>query len=456
MDRTFEKKAAVRAESGGFQMSDEGRSASVYGQDAQRTSQSYRVVRGEQLCGTLERDVCMDWKIVSSIAAEICNQLCAIHEQGMSAGDLTPANVVVEYKGAMPGTIRLLCDGIGNNDGALLSYKETASLFRPGVFASPEYRKKGIGTAAADVYSIGAIMYACITGTPCEDGKFGWFFRESSICESLSHFDVPEPLARVIARCLAPDPRKRFKNAADLRLAILHPRSFGRSKINKASGTSINCEVRRNTVMLAVLMAGLSAVSYILGALPPLIEKAEQGRLTRNTYAAPEVTKETAAFTPAPEISFEKARSDYRTGDALAMTIGPPVSSFKLYLFYIDEKDNAVCIYPSKTELRSHQSASQPKWISSVGDNKMYVNAKDGKFVLVSVNENAAAEVTKQLLFESDWSAAFPVGHSLNVSGSELLARIERLQQRDPRAIAKSVEDAPKGTTQSLLSQSGE
>lgn len=450
MDRKFENRAASPSESGGFQVSAHGRSASIYGKDAQTTSQSYRVVRGEQLCGTLERDICMDWKVVAAIAAEICNQLSSIHAHGRTAGDLTPANVVVEYKGPLPGAIRLLCDGVSNNDGALLSYKETESLFRPGMFESPEFRKKGVGSPAADVFSVGAIMYACITGTPYESGVAGWLFREAAICRTLRRFDVPEPLSRVIASCLSPDPRKRFKNAADLRLALLHPKSPGRSIIR---GT-VHSDVRRKTVMLALGMACLSVASYSFGALPPLIEKMEKGRLTRNTHTAPEGTR-TASVLPAraPDLRFDKARHEYRTGDTLALTIGPPAASYKLFLFYIDDHDNAIAIYPSRSELRSHRGSSDPKAISSVGDNKMYVNAKDGKFVLVSLNDSEdAATSPEQVLSESDWSSAFPVGHALRVSGRELLARIERLQQNDPQSIAQRIEDAPKCDADSLLS----
>lgn len=448
MDRKFEKKAATRSESGGFQLSEEGRSASVYGQDAQTTSQSYRVVRGEQLCGTLERDICMDWKVVSAIAAEICNQLSPIHAHGLTAGDLTPANVVVEYKGPLPGAIRLLCEGASNKDGTLLSYKETESLFRPGMFESPEFRKKGVSSPAADVFSVGAIMYACITGTPYEEGVVGWLFREASIRKTLLRFDVPEPLARVIASCLSPDPRKRFKNAADLRLALLHPKSP-----RKSNRGTVNSDVRRKSVMLALGMVGLSVASYLFGALPPMIEKLEKGRLTRNTYAAPGASR-TATAVPAvaPEIKFDKALNEYRIGDTLALTIGPPAESYKLFLFYIDEEDNAIAIYPSRSELQSHRGCSAPKSIASVGDNKMYVNAKDGKFVLVSVNDREAGAVSEQVLSESDWSSAFPSGHALNLSGRDLLSRIERLQQSDPQSIAQRIEDAPKCAGNSLLS----
>ncbi len=82
----------------------------------------------------------------------------------------------------------------------------------------------------------------------------------------------------------------------------------------------------------------------------------------------------------------------------------------------------------------------------------MYVNAKDGKFVLVSVNDREAGAVSEQVLSESDWSSAFPSGHALNLSGRDLLSRIERLQQSDPQSIAQRIEDAPKCAANSLLS----
>lgn len=429
-------------QSGGFTISSAGRSASIYGSDARKTQESRKVIRCEQLCTTLERDVCMDWRLVIQIGTEICLQVSRLHARGDAVLDLNLGNVVVEYRAGQTGTVRVLNSKIAAKGDALLSYKELDSFLRPELFRSPEQRQGKRAGAPSDVFSIASILYTCITGSPLDCKFVPYFVSAIQIQNNLRRFGVSDSVARAIARAFHPDPLSRFQTAGELRMALMNSNWEGEFRPARRPATP------KRTVISALLVGVVSLVSYALGALPSVLEHSEKQRVARNTFPGSQTLYAPAA---SPTISFNKEAGEFKYGDKVAITIAPPRSANQMYLFYIDQTDKVMAIYPSRTELRaSKNSISEPKTISKVGANAMFVNSEDGKFLLVSVNESGRF-LSQQLLTESDWSDQFPLDHVLRISGADLMARLDHLQGEYPEKISTSLESAPKCAAPSLL-----
>src|SRR5262249_53788736 len=82
----------------------------------------------------------------------------------------------------------------------------------------------------ADVYSIAAVLYECLTGTAPHSGASEHALMFKILHERprpLTEFGggVSEALAAVVDRALARDPRRRYANAEELRSAL---KPFGR------------------------------------------------------------------------------------------------------------------------------------------------------------------------------------------------------------------------------------
>ena len=155
--------------------------------------------------GTLSAGQACAWMI------QVLAALGAAHDVGVIHRDVKPSNVLLNGSGTA-----LLADfGVAllEEDG----YRSTRAGVSLGTFAymAPEQRldARSVGRAA-DLYAVGASLYALVTGgTPVE-----LFFAEE---DSPRWAGVPLPLREVIRRATRFDPRDRFEGAREMAEALL-------------------------------------------------------------------------------------------------------------------------------------------------------------------------------------------------------------------------------------------
>jgi serine/threonine protein kinase len=96
-----------------------------------------------------------------AIASLVCEALQYLHENGVTHRDLKPENIMICHDG----TIRLMDFGISR---AAESRRITFIGFAPGTphYMAPERVNCKRGDARTDIYSLGAMLYEMLTGTP--------------------------------------------------------------------------------------------------------------------------------------------------------------------------------------------------------------------------------------------------------------------------------------------------
>ena len=182
----------------------------------------------------------------AAIVHQVAGALDAAHAGGLVHRDVKPANVLLSGEHAY------LADfGLTRFANAKTNVTTGGHFLGTVDYMAPEQFKPGPSDARADVYALGCVLYAAVTGRPP-------FIRETVPQTMLAHLHEPPPhasgaspeLNRVITRALAKDPADRYPSAGD----------FGRAVLAAAEGRSVAEEER----------------SVARGAAAPTIRREEQ------------------------------------------------------------------------------------------------------------------------------------------------------------------------------------
>jgi serine/threonine-protein kinase len=155
------------------------------------------------------------------IALQICDAVGEAHAQGIVHRDLKPENVMLVPRGDDRDYVKVLDFGIARLDWADRGLATQAGLiFGTAKYISPEGAEGQSVGPAADVYSIGTILYQCLAGrTPFEgDSPVALLVQHTHApppdLRSIARASyVPQPIATVVMAALAKRPGDRPANA---------------------------------------------------------------------------------------------------------------------------------------------------------------------------------------------------------------------------------------------------
>ena len=193
------------------------------GDDADRPFIVMELIEGQNLADRIRDEARLSVDETVPIVAGILAGLQAAHDRGLVHRDVKPSNVLLPADGG----VKLVDFGIA----AVLSDAAAPLTTGGDVLGTPRYmapeRVSGQrATPASDIYSLGAVMYECLTGRPpfVADGAVALAVaQQREPVRPLGEIapDVPRGIAAVVERALAKDPRVRFGSAAEMRSALL-------------------------------------------------------------------------------------------------------------------------------------------------------------------------------------------------------------------------------------------
>lgn len=153
------------------------------------------------------------------------------HAVGIVHRDLKPANLFLAKRHDGSQRIKVLDFGISKSLGAStseqLSLTKTSAWIGSPLYMAPEQMQSARDVdSRADIWSLGAILYECISGVPPYEAESLPQLCNLLITTDAPHIqsrkaDVPDDLAAAIMGCLVRDKSKRLPQVADLAKVVV-------------------------------------------------------------------------------------------------------------------------------------------------------------------------------------------------------------------------------------------
>ncbi|MER7274636.1 protein kinase [Dactylosporangium sp. NPDC000244] len=188
----------------------------------------------ERCAGSLAGGGALPPSEVVRLGLTVATALAAAHDAGVVHGGVTPDNLLYRRPGEL----------VVADFGVALRERFPRDVAHALEYTAPETLRDGTRTVATDLYGLGAVLYAALTGTPPFARRTGQPPGERVLRvlqEPVSAPDGPAELVGVILRLLAKHPDERPAGAAELvalfsRLSLDDPDDFDFDDFAAAAG----------------------------------------------------------------------------------------------------------------------------------------------------------------------------------------------------------------------------
>jgi len=186
------------------------------------------LVEGQTLTELLPRDGFAPGKLLE-VATPLADAVSRAHRAGITHRDLKPDNIMIDNEGRL----RVLDFGLakaseplgfgGNTQAATLdAVTEEGKILGTVAYMSPEQAEGKPVDPRSDVFSLGTILYEMASGRRPFDGDtsmstIGSILKDEPASVTELNHSLPRHLGRIVRRCLAKDPERRYQTAQDLR-----------------------------------------------------------------------------------------------------------------------------------------------------------------------------------------------------------------------------------------------
>jgi len=186
-------------------------------------------VVGEPLSAILQSEIKLPVKRALQILQQICQGLEHAHQHKVVHRDLKPGNILITADGNHE-LVKIVDFGIAKiatEDGTMQNLTGTGEIFGSPLYMSPE---QGFGFSLdgrSDIYSLGCILYECLTGSPPHVGDSPLVTvakhqqeEPLSLREASLGLEFHEDIEHIVAKMLAKQPIDRYSSAAALDFEI--------------------------------------------------------------------------------------------------------------------------------------------------------------------------------------------------------------------------------------------
>ena len=238
-----------------------------------------RYVEGTDLRTLLHENGALEPARAVAIVRQVAAALDAAHEQGLVHRDVKPGNVLLaRQRGSEAGEHVYLSDfGLTKRSASDSGITGTGQFVGTLDYAAPEQFKGGTPDARTDVYSLGCVLFECLTGRPpfASENDAGLMYAHLQAAPPSATAvepELPRAIDGVLASAMAKAPPDRYAGAGALADAASRALGVGG---DAGAGAAERTRLRRMIPAIAVavaLLAGVALASVFRGDSPTLTD----------------------------------------------------------------------------------------------------------------------------------------------------------------------------------------
>lgn len=235
-----------------------------------------RYVVGTDLRALLSAEGALEPARALAIVRQVAAALDAAHEQGLVHRDVKPGNVLISRPRGSDAEEHVYLSDFGLTKRAASDSGVTGTGQFVGTldYAAPEQFKGGSADARTDVYSLGCVLYECLTGHPPfgAENNAGLMYahlQEPPPAVTANRADLPKEIDAVVTKAMAKEPSARHQTAGALVDEAARALGLGRPSPSAEGGRSRLRRLIPAVAVVAALVVGIVVSSVTRGETPP-------------------------------------------------------------------------------------------------------------------------------------------------------------------------------------------
>jgi len=339
-------------------------------------------LRGEDLSRIIRREGPLGVERTAKIIIQICSSLAEAHEKGIVHRDLKPENILIVKGQSGEDVVKVLDFGLAKLRDApeLSDVTSRGAIVGTPYYMSPEQiRGESVGPQG-DVYSLGALMFACLTSTVVFDAPspMGVLTRHlteepESPSKRRPELNIPAGVSEIVLRALIKDPTRRLASVQALQLALVEElkregqpsveRLLDSSEMRKLADADGDAATRNEVEAYERKLRRRDRLAFVLLALVASIALLSGVRLWREVHAVPPFsgreTEPNNAATEANLVPFavqvlgqvgKRLDSERSDRDFFRIDVPPGIDAVAIDLTSLPNLASCLWLYPAGSE----------------------------------------------------------------------------------------------------------